>query len=97
MAAVRILLVFLLLSGTAQGTELVRITAQLPSGTNETFEAEYRAPGTASSTSKVPAVILIHSGHGWSERVTEQYALALLKVGFAVLQPRFFRTHTESR
>jgi dienelactone hydrolase len=86
-----------LLSIAARGAELVRITGQLPSGDVPEFEAEYRAPAGASSTAKVPAVILIHSGWGWNERVTEQYAIALEKEGFAVLQPRFFRTHKEAR
>lgn len=52
--------------------------------------AVFRKPATASSHNKVPAVIILHDGGGWSTERTRQYADLVTANGYASLEPRLF-------
>lgn len=61
-----------------------------PTGANAAIEADLAFPDRAAPGGRFPAVVLLHSAAGWPLRVTEQYAIALNRAGFATLQPRLF-------
>ncbi|UOD50711.1 dienelactone hydrolase family protein [Orrella daihaiensis] len=53
-------------------------------------EAVFRKPAAATATNKVPAVIVLHDGGGWSTERTRQYADLFTSNGYATLEPRLY-------
>jgi len=79
------------------GQELVNFPIAPTSGTqsSERAEAVFSRPSTPNAGSKLPAVVLLHSGWGWSDQHegVSLYAQALQKAGFATLELHMFPTH----
>jgi uncharacterized protein len=53
-------------------------------------EAVFRKPVAANSNNKVPAVIVLHDGGGWSTGRTRQYGDLFTSNGYATLEPRLY-------
>lgn len=92
------LLVALLVAVSASpalAQELLRIPTKAPNAGRDFVEGTLRLPADAGAGATHPAVVLLHAGGGWEVPVTEQYAHALNKAGFATLELRLFRNESE--
>ena len=81
--------------------ELVNFSAAQTSGSpgSDKVEATFTLPSAQNAGTKFPAVVLLHSGWGWSDEHdgTSTYAKALQKAGFATLELRMFPTHGSAK
>lgn len=84
--------------GSALAQSIVRF---LPAnGTTESsqIEAVLSFPSSGAASAKpLPAVVLLHSGGGWEQPLTAQYAKALNAAGFITLEPRNFRNERDRK
>ncbi len=66
---------------------------------SEKVGAIYSRPSVPHAGAKLPAIVLLHSGWGWSDEHdgTSTYAQALQKAGFATLELRMFPTHGSAK
>jgi len=60
-------------------------------------EAVLRRPVSANNAIKLPAVIVLHDGGGWSTERTRQYADLFTANGYATLEPRLYYDEKATR
>lgn len=70
--------------------QLVSFQYEYEGKKNSITEAVFRKPVGASGNEKLPAVIVVHDGGGWSTERTRQYADLFTANGYATLEPRLF-------
>lgn len=69
--------------------QLVRYEYQYEGQKANTTDAVFRTP-SSQSAGKIPAVIILHDGGGWSTGRTRQYGDLFTSNGYATLEPRLF-------
>ncbi len=80
----------------SQEGQLVRYTYQYENQKTNTTDAVYRKP-SAQKNEKLPAVIILHDGGGWSTGRTRQYGDLFTTNGYATLEPRLFNDEKSPR
>ena len=70
--------------------QLITYQYQFEGASNLKTDAVFRKPASASVNSRVPAVIVLHDGGGWSTQRTRQYGDLFTTNGYATLEPRLY-------
>jgi dienelactone hydrolase len=75
---------------TSKEGQLITYQYQYDGAKDLKTDAVFRKPASASINNKVPAVIVLHDGGGWSTERTRQYGDLFISNGYATLEPRLF-------